>query len=158
MKNITLSSVFVLAVCGTNLFSQNEIKTNTVEMLNARICTKELSATKKTTYTQRQTRMKPFLDSELSAERKSTTIPVAIGVKTFPNPFTSDLSVSINDVSMGNSGYEAILYDLQGRKVFSRELFSNLSKLNLTGIDAGMYVLHIQKNGVAILQEKVVKQ
>jgi len=164
MKNIAITSVLVFVLNGTNLFSQNDIKIKPIEMQAnircAAISTKELTATRKTktTHLQKHAGIMPYSGSVLSAERKSRAVPNSINVKTFPNPFTTDLSVSINDVSMVISGYEAVLYDLQGRKVFSQELSSKLSNLNLSGIVAGMYVLHIQKNGHTILQEKVVKQ
>ncbi len=162
MKNITVSSLFVFAL-STTLFAQNESSVTTDKMqytmLSAAISTKELVATKKTKtfHVEKQANRRPIIDLESAIERKAGT-EALIGVKAFPNPFATDLSVSINDVSTINSIYEAALFDLQGRKVFSQELSSKLSKLNLVGIANGIYVLNVQKNGNTILQEKVIKQ
>ncbi len=59
---------------------------------------------------------------------------------------------------MGKSVYKANLYDMNGKRVFSETLTANQSSLLLSQLSAGMYVLHIEKNGSIIKQEKFIKE
>ena len=146
---------FVFAICSTVLFAQNP--TNSKD-LSASIKKDEMpKVNKRNSFYQKQINKKPLIDKENAVERNSVSSTNNVTVKAFPNPFVNELSINVNEVA-GTETYEAILVDLQGRKVFSQELISKKDKLNLSAIAKGIYILHVQKNGRTILQEKVVKE
>ncbi len=81
----------------------------------------------------------------------------------YPNPFDQSVTidfynaVSTNDISIG-------LFDLNGRKVLMNHpgrlpAGNNIIKMNLNGINIreGVYIIQIQKNGIAWKTAKVVK-
>lgn len=75
----------------------------------------------------------------------------------FPNP--SDGVFNLNIFHPGTGTAEVSVYDLNGRKLFSKQfrvtLNSNQFKLDLTGYPKGMYVLRINLNG-SVLSQKIV--
>jgi hypothetical protein len=95
-------------------------------------------------------------DNEIPENKNVATETVS--VKVFPNSFSNDLQVSIKDIASPETFYEAILFDLQERKIFSQELASKNETLNLASLSGGIYILHVLKNGHEILREKVLKQ
>jgi hypothetical protein len=163
MKKSALIPAFVFALCSTAIFAQT--LPHVIE-LSASIRTKNLQPVKKplNNFTEREMKRKPLIDIEkVSGQnaviaRKSLVSKDVVSVKAFPNPFVNDLSITINDAASQETFYEAVLFDLQGRKVFSQELAAKKDKLDLSGIAPGMYILHVQKNGAVILKEKLVKE
>jgi hypothetical protein len=157
MKNILIIPAMTLALCSTGLYAQEKPQPKN---LNAPMdMNKDLfpEAKKIKTFTaQRSTVNKHVADLEPVNERKATAAKPVV-VKAFPNPFTTELSISVNE-NPGDAVYEGVLYDLQGKKVFSQDLGSKNTQLNMQHVNAGIYVLHVLKNGHTILQEKVVKQ
>ena len=164
MKNTKITAI-LMALSIATLSAQESPKTDLnkvkVDDQSATIIKRNFVAANgpKQYYTGNKAMIKPLVDEERPSLRKSvSTTSSAVVVKTFPNPFTSELIVNINDATTTYAGYEAILLDMQGKKIFSQELVSKINKLNLNNLNAGMYVLHVQKNGIAVLQEKVIKQ
>ncbi len=110
-----------------------------------------------------------FNFSPMNAGLKSEVINSAVASQdinlrnVYPNPFDESVTidfynaVSTNDISIG-------LYDLNGRKVFTNHpgrlpAGNNIIKMNLNGINIkeGVYIIQIQKNGIAWKTAKVVK-
>ncbi|MBP6303258.1 MAG: T9SS type A sorting domain-containing protein [Bacteroidia bacterium] len=78
---------------------------------------------------------------------------------TFPNPFTEQLNLTLNNVSEGNITIE--VYDLSGRKHYSNVQFAGQGSLtlDLSGLsilNRGVYIIHVQ-NGNISLAHKLVK-
>jgi hypothetical protein len=90
--------------------------------------------------------------------KTATTVssPVA-EIRAFPNPFSSQIDVIITDGAMAKSVYKANLYDSSGKRVHSETLPANQSSLQLSQLDAGVYFLQVEKNGVLLKQQKFVK-
>ena len=101
----------------------------------------------------------PAIDTENKNAKSVTGAGVSVSeIKAFPNPFNTQIDIIITDGAMSRFLYKAILYDLNGKRVFSETLTANQSSLQLTQLSAGMYLLHIEKNGVVVKQEKFVKE
>lgn len=156
--------MLAFTVCSATFFAQNQATARPVNLKAKFSADKAENNTtplvKKTNplYLQRQLPLKCLNDNEGIVKQKVASPKNTVDVKAFPNPFVSDITVTINDALMSKSNYAAQLYDLQGKKVFSQNLSFNQNTLNITGIAAGMYVLNVQKNGATVLQEKIVKQ
>ncbi len=81
-------------------------------------------------------------------------------LQVFPNPVTSEVGVSFNLLEAG--AVSANLYSLDGKRVTGFEvenassgLFSKI--LNVSDIDAGVYLLQLNVNGASVTQ-KIIKQ
>lgn len=92
------------------------------------------------------------------SEAFSTPAVVINEIKAFPNPFSTQVDVFITDGHMDKSSYKAELYDVEGRKVHSEQLFLNQTSLQLSHLSKGVYILYIEKNGKNIKQQKLVKE
>lgn len=152
----------VLAVCGTALSAQNvqDIQAN-AKLAHITLKTNPALQTRKQSafYLRKETLKKPLVDSEPAFERRSSSMnPGTVTVKAFPNPFAGDVTVSINDATGSEILYEANVFDLQGRKVYSQNIVSKKEKMNLSSMANGMYILTVTKNGVVFLQEELAKE
>ena len=74
-------------------------------------------------------------------------------LKIFPNPFSDNLNITINDEELS----EVNLYDVLSRNVLQQKFTSSIS-LNTFQLEKGIYIYEVRnKNGV-IKTGKVVKQ
>lgn len=74
--------------------------------------------------------------------------------KVFPNPTENFLNVHLNEVN--NLSYQFI--DLSGRTVLSGELNKLASKIELTSLEASIYVFNIKKENAIIKSYKISKK
>lgn len=73
------------------------------------------------------------------------------GLRVYPNPAMSNAQISFNAV--GINEVQIRLFDLSGREMMANQVIGNGSfetNLNVTGLNAGMYVYHIS-NGAEVL-------
>jgi hypothetical protein len=129
--------------------------------LNKTITTPDKKIIKKREVSMRIERVKaPLLDREKMSRTAeiSSASAVTTEIKAFPNPFTSQVDIFITDAHMDKASYKAEIFDVQGRKVHSEDLFLNQSSLQLSHLSKGVYILYIEKNGKHIKQEKLVKE
>jgi len=82
----------------------------------------------------------PALDIDKGSERSlaNSETPVA-EIKTFPNPFTTQIDIIITDGNMSRSVYKASLFDLNGKNVRSEILSANQSFLELSQLSTGVF-------------------
>jgi hypothetical protein len=162
MKNLTFIPALAFALCANAVLSQN---LQNAQALSASAHKKFVPSTldqKKLTNPVLNSSAKRYIsfrainDNEIPEKKNTAT--EAVLVKVFPNSFANDLQISIKDNASPETFYEAILFDLQGRKIFSQELDSKNETLNLSSFASGVYILHVLKNGHEILREKVLKQ
>ena len=81
-------------------------------------------------------------------------------VNAFPNPFVSELNLTINSKIAGNAVIK--LMDISGRALLTRpakiEIGKNQVNLsNLKGLAQGMFIIEVRLNG-KIFAAKVIKQ
>ena len=70
-------------------------------------------------------------------------------LKIYPNPTKDLLNVFSNDVKGGS----VIIYDVKGDVVLRKD---SLGEINVGSLQAGVYILHAQKNGTLVGVEKIV--
>ena len=77
----------------------------------------------------------------------------------YPNPATSQVSISWNARSAGNT--IAKVFDISGKKMISQKLVTfpgmNLHQLQVSSLSKGTYLLKLEKDGVTIVSE-ITKQ
>jgi glutaredoxin len=157
MKKISFLALAAMSLCAVSASAQ---LTASVKKQHAamRINTMDKEPPKKNTPVMRRQGPKfNYADMEESSNSR-TSIVKSTEVHAFPNPFINELSLSVSDASFTNSKYEAEVYTLQGKKVYSQQLHNAQCGLSLSSLSAGMYILQVQKNGTLVLQEKVVKE
>ncbi|MGZ3863055.1 MAG: T9SS type A sorting domain-containing protein [Bacteroidia bacterium] len=159
----TLIPALVFAICGTTLSAQNNLQDLQASAKPAHASLKTTPAvTKKREpafYLRKETLKKPLIDREPATERRSASMNSgSVQVKAFPNPFAGELNVVINDATGAELLYEASIYDLQGRKIYTQNLTSKKEKINLSALAGGMYILTVSKNGTVLLQDKLTKE
>lgn len=104
-------------------------------------------------------RTAPVIDNDkTSATAEKSSIALVYEIKAFPNPFSTQLDIFVTDGAMDKSVYLANLYDISGKLVFSERLTANQSSLALGGLSPGIYILGIDKNGIRVKSEKLVKE
>ena len=162
MKKLTFISAIAAVLCTTAISAQD---IQNAQTLNASAKKKFVPITldqKKVnnhglnSSAKRNISFRAINDNEIPQKKNVATETVS--VKVFPNSFANDLQVNIKDLASPETFYEAVLFDLQGRKIFSQELASKNETLNLSSLSSGIYILHVLKNGQEILREKVLKQ
>jgi choice-of-anchor B domain-containing protein len=73
----------------------------------------------------------------------------------YPNPFTSEINIVLNNVDIKNIRVEIL--DVSGRKI-DEKTFKNTSTINYTNnYKRGIYFMNVYGNGILIKTEKVVK-
>ena len=76
-------------------------------------------------------------------------------VKLFPNPATKEVTISFTNFS-GNAA--VVFYDQLGRVVLNQEIDSanSQNKIDLDGIQSGLYFVTIERNGLTITKKLIV--
>lgn len=77
----------------------------------------------------------------------------------YPNPFNNSITVSFNNCK--KNGDRLSIYDVQGRKIMSKELnFNGISSIpfDFTGNAAGLYFIAYEKNNKILEMMKIVLQ
>ncbi len=76
--------------------------------------------------------------------------------RVYPNPVSSVCTVSGGEMSLTSSVIS--VYDMMGRKVLSTEMCSIDNTLDMSGLASGMYLLRVERNGVVLAMEKLMKE
>jgi uncharacterized delta-60 repeat protein len=74
------------------------------------------------------------------------------GVNAFPNPFTDEITITIND----NQSAEVIVFDITSRKLLQIR-FANTVSLNTSALHSGIYFYEIRKNDGSVITGKVIR-
>jgi hypothetical protein len=72
-----------------------------------------------------------------------------------PNPTSGRFKLSWTDLTQDAVGVK--IYSLAGKEVFGKDAIVNGTEIDLSGIPAGMYVMHVLKGGVRSMKRVVVQ-
>lgn len=88
--------------------------------------------------------------------KKRVASTSAASIQIFPNPVSRQLSMNY-DLS-GYQQAQAIVYNLTGQVVLTQALITTQSqtKMDVSQLEAGAYILRVTADGVSITQEKVI--
>ncbi|MGY3793218.1 T9SS type A sorting domain-containing protein [uncultured Aquimarina sp.] len=75
-----------------------------------------------------------------------------VNFKVFPNPTNTGF---INITSSSNTDISAVVFDVLGKQVISETL--NDSQLNVSGLNAGIYIIRIEQNNIAVAKKLVIE-
>lgn len=94
----------------------------------------------------------------LSFIKFTTTDFVAVNfddkIIVFPNPVRDELTLIVQNPQGLNFG----LFDMLGRELVSDQIRSETTRINMHNFRAGVYVLHIIRNGQTVQSFQIVKQ
>ncbi len=76
-----------------------------------------------------------------------------ISIRVFPNPGSDVFTVEVNK----NQAYKYRLFNLIGKEIRAAEFRENTSKINLSGLNAGIYLLEITTGNQRIIK-KIIKK
>jgi hypothetical protein len=76
-------------------------------------------------------------------------------IKMFPNPGSGPLNIQVG-TEWENMSVE--LYSIGGQKVFAQSIKSELSRLDVTPLAEGIYLVRVLKNGLPVYQNRFIKQ
>jgi uncharacterized repeat protein (TIGR01451 family) len=87
----------------------------------------------------------------------STMIQTVIGnLSVYPNPAKEELFISISNFK-SNTTYHLELFNIAGQKVLDQSILQNNTKVDLTGLSKGLYLLKTNVEG-SISTVKIVKE
>ena len=89
-----------------------------------------------------------------SAQKDESTITSNLSLTLFPNPAESMINLKLNEL-YGNENYA--IYNMQGSVVKNRQIDSNVTRIDVTGFPAGIYLVNV-KSGGQNFQEKFIKR
>ena len=76
-------------------------------------------------------------------------------VKAYPSVFHHEINIEISDKE--DAVYQGILFDVNGRIVHQEQIIDTNHQMRVPELKRGMYFLVIQKDGLQIFSDKVVK-
>lgn len=81
------------------------------------------------------------------------------GISIYPNPANGQITVDLGSNASSAQNTNLLLYDVVGRLVLSERLVPNQKEYTLTlpPLPSGMYMLHLQGNGLNAVQKVVVR-
>ncbi|MDR1345891.1 MAG: S8 family peptidase [Bacteroidales bacterium] len=85
---------------------------------------------------------------------KPQSTNAADNVFLFPNPTSGSIELSSGENEMTHIA----IYDLVGRPIFSKEINSTHTKLDIANLEKGVYLIRIYLNNNHIINKKVIKQ
>ncbi len=94
-------------------------------------------------------RLKPIVGSANLIEHTNDNI------KVYPNPVTDEVTVKFDSQISGD--FDVVVFDQTGREVIAETTNQQLTNINLSQLEKGVYYLSIQKEGVLFLNQKLVK-
>lgn len=91
-----------------------------------------------------------------------TTVSYNIDCIIYPNPFTNNITIEVDDISSSVDSLSVIILDLNGNEVMNSivamsGIYPQSINLNTTGIGAGMYVLIIKHNEYVLKYKYIYK-
>lgn len=99
-----------------------------------------------------------FVTLNLSAQEKKTTngkTDAIEGLQVYPNPTTTG-KIYITTESNSNSR-EIELFDMLGKRVYATTLYNSNKEINLTNLNAGVYIIQIKENNATATRKLVIK-
>ncbi|MES2862533.1 MAG: S8 family serine peptidase [Bacteroidota bacterium] len=79
---------------------------------------------------------------------------VLSGLKIFPNPTTGILNIDLGTANLDNKS-TIKLYDIQGRIISTKEMYSSVDNINLSNLSDGVYMITVE-NGTSKTTKKIV--
>ncbi len=90
---------------------------------------------------------------ETSPKKSSQSFEIE-GFEMYPNPITDGfLFIS----SLENQRKEVEIYDILGKRVFSRQLLQGKSRLDISVLRSGVYIIRVRENNKTTTRKLVVK-
>lgn len=139
----------------------NEVNPTEKLVVNGNILIKDNNALILTS--QNGTKFKITVDDNgnLTATQAETTklthVENNVSVDIFPNPVDNQLTVKINEQTVGSVDTE--IYNMSGKMILMKKYSSNSFQINLSNLKKGMYLLKIKDGeGNLIKSEKIIKQ
>lgn len=83
-----------------------------------------------------------------------STISENIQMKVFPNPVTQYLTIGLEEEA---DNIEYAIYNLSGQLMSSRKIVNTTTKVDLTSIIDGVYIMRIVKNNTLLKSFKIIK-
>ncbi|MBA4152805.1 S8 family serine peptidase [Flavobacterium sp.] len=77
-------------------------------------------------------------------------------VRVYPNPTQNYITIQLTNEIVGETKID--LFDIQGRKIISKNTIQNTEELNLSGLTDGIYFLSIQNNNHKIIKKIILKK
>lgn len=79
------------------------------------------------------------------------------GINIFPNPFSSLVTISMNDVSK-DVKMEYKMYDVLGKEVYSKTLAQESTQIEINGLEKGLYFYKIFKQNTLFQSGKIIAE
>ncbi len=83
--------------------------------------------------------------------------PAGINFNIYPNPATSEVTLTFTNWNAPSDIPYIIIYDLHGRQVNRLDLKTTSSKLNISSLNKGTYVVQLFNNGIALTERLIVQ-
>jgi subtilisin-like proprotein convertase family protein len=77
-------------------------------------------------------------------------------VRVYPNPTQNYITIQLTNEIVGETKID--LFDIQGRKIISKNTIQNTEELNLSGLTDGIYFLSIQNKNHKIIKKIILKK
>jgi subtilisin-like proprotein convertase family protein len=77
-------------------------------------------------------------------------------VRIYPNPTQNYITIQLTNEIVGETKMD--LFDVQGRKIISKNTFQNTEELNLSSLTGGIYFLSIQNKNHKIIKKIILKK
>lgn len=81
---------------------------------------------------------------------------VKLGVKTYPNPTTDRLILSVEEIDVKNTSFE--IHDVHGRLVISKAIDSNTNVIEMSSYASGIYILTMKMQNTPLKTFKIIKK
>ncbi len=81
---------------------------------------------------------------------------VQLNVRTYPNPTTDRLVLSIDEIDIANTSFE--IHDIHGRLVMSKAINSSTNVIEMSSYASGTYILTMKMQNTPIKTFKIIKK
>jgi hypothetical protein len=78
-------------------------------------------------------------------------------VSIYPNPFSSNTTISLKNIDLSNST-EFVLYNVLGEIVMSKMIHQNSTDLDMNEIPSGVYIYHLLNDNKSIQSGKLIAE
>lgn len=79
-----------------------------------------------------------------------------MNVSVYPNPGNGNYQLSISNYQF-EQPLVSIVYDVTGKKVFEQKVLAPAVELNLTGVESGIYLMHLSGKDISVTK-RIVKE
>lgn len=88
---------------------------------------------------------------EIAEENENSSVSI------YPNPFTTNTTISLKNINLSNST-EFVLYNVLGEIVLSKMIHQNATVLDLNTIPSGVYIYHLLNDNKSIQSGKLIAE